>query len=159
MKVIYDKYRNFRSKLIIFFYKIIYRNKLIIGRNFYVRKCFTVLIEEGGIVTIGDGCFFNNHSSINALKKVNIGNYCIFGENVHIYDHNHKYSNKNQPINDQGFTYGEVKIGHNCWIGSNVTILKGVTIGENSVIGAGCVIYKDIPPNSIVICKQELLIR
>ncbi len=43
-----------------------------------------------------------------------------------------------------------IKIGNNCWICTNAVILKGVEIGDNSVIGAGCVIYRDIPANSVV---------
>ena len=43
-----------------------------------------------------------------------------------------------------------MKIGNNCWICTNAVILKGVEIGDNSVIGAGCVIYRDIPANSVV---------
>lgn len=59
----------------------------------------------------------------------------------------------------QGFSSSEISIGDNCWIASNVVILKGVNIGNNVVIGAGCVIYKDIPDHTIVINKQELSVR
>ncbi|WP_455266069.1 DapH/DapD/GlmU-related protein [Phascolarctobacterium sp.] len=50
-------------------------------------------------------------------------------------------------------------IGSHCWVGSNVVILKGVTIGDNCVIGAGCVITEDIPSNSIVTMDRKLLIK
>lgn len=156
MKRIYDKYRNLRSKCKLLIYHLIYQGKLQTGTKVYVRKGFTVLIEGDGRVKIGEKCFFNNFCSINALKYIEIGNDSIFGENVHIYDHNHIYKDENIPVNSQGFTYGEVRIGNNCWIGSNVTILKGVTIGNHSVIGAGCVVYKDVPENTVIVCEQNI---
>lgn len=76
-----------------------------------------------------------------------------------IYDHNHCYKDTNVPIKDQGYTSAPIMIGKHCWIGSNVIILKGVTIGDNCVIGAGCTIYKDVPDNSVVINQQNLFIR
>ena len=50
----------------------------------------------------------------------------------------------------QGYNTAPIKIGHDCWIGSNVVILKGVTIGDNVIVGAGCIIKEDIPNNMIV---------
>ena len=73
----------------------------------------------------------------------------IFGENVKIYDRNHHF-NQYKAIKLQGFSNGSVIIGCRCWIGSNVTILKETEIGNNCVIGAGCVISGKIPDNSIV---------
>lgn len=151
MKKLYNFYRNVRSFLVVNFYKKIYCHKIIIGKNVYVRKAFQVVIEENGKITIGDNVFFNNFCSLNALDNISIGKDCIFGENVHIYDHNHIYKTKDIPINNQGFTTKEISIGENCWIGSNVTILKGVKIGDNVIIGAGCVIYKDVASGSIIV--------
>lgn len=156
LKKAYNFHRNIRSKAIIIINKMIYNEHFQYGNNFYVQKGFIVTIEDNGRIKIGNSVFFNNYCSLNSLKSIEIGDDCIFGENVKIYDHNHIYTKSNIPVNRQGFTYGEVKIGKNCWIGSNVTILKGVTIGDHSVIGAGCVIYKDVPANSAVICKQNL---
>ena len=62
-----------------------------------------------------------------------------------MYDHNHCYKDANLPIKYQGYTEAPIIIGKHCWIASNVVILKGVTIGDNCVIGAGCVVYKDVP--------------
>lgn len=81
------------------------------------------------------------------------------GENVHIYDHNHVFKDKRLPIASQGFKDKAVIIGDNCWIGTGVTILGGVTIGDNVVIGANCLIYHDIPSDTVVKHKQELIIE
>ena len=141
------------------YYRIIYGSKLRIGKNFQFRKGFGLLIYSEGGVKISDNVFFNNYCSICALNEVIIGEGTIFGENVKIYDHNHIYSNPDIPIKDQGYTSAPIHIGKHCWIGSNVSILKGVTIGDNCVIGAGCVIYGNIPSNSIVINRQELIFK
>ena len=101
--------------------------------------------------------FMNNFCSINCLEKIEIGENTLFGEGVKLYDHNHEYSNEPTfKVEHQKFKTSPIKIGKNCWLGSNVTILKGVTIGENTIIGAGCLIYKDVPANSIIKLKQEI---
>lgn len=132
------------------FLKCIYGSKLKIGKNVTWRHGFAVMIADYGIIEIGEDCFFNNYCSINANQKVTIGAGSIFGENVRIYDHNHRFNKLEKKIKDQGFSNSEVHIGNNCWIGSNVTILKGTNIGNNCVIGAGCVIGGTIEDNTIV---------
>ena len=130
--------------------KIIYKRKIIIGKKVTFRKSFYIFIENNGLLRIGNNCFFNNYCSINVHKSVSIGSDCIFGENVKIYDHNHIFKYKNKLIRKQGFKLKEVKIGDNCWIGSNVIILKGVTIGDNCVIAAGQVVKRDVASNKIL---------
>ena len=136
-------------------YKLIYGSKLKIGKGTTWRNEFHIAIE-GGKIDIGDNCFFNNGCSINSLEHIAIGEGTIFGSNSHVYDHNHKFRNQQQSIKDQGYSTGETKIGKHCWIGTNVVILKGVTIGDNVVIGAGCVVDCDIPANSIVKCSGNI---
>ena len=125
------------------------------AEKFHFRKGFSVFIEESGTVKIGKNVFFNTNCSITARKFVVIGSNCIFGENVKIYDHNHKYKNRNLLIKEQGYLSEEVVIEEDCWIGSNVTILKGVHIGRHSVIGAGVIVHKDLPENSVTVCNQN----
>ena len=132
---------------------------VVIGDNCRFRNNFNITIGNAGKLNIGNSCFFNNNCSINCLGTIEIGNNNQFGEGVLFYDHNHIYKNKNQLISDQGYNVGGIKIGNNCWIGSNVVILKNVEIGDNVVIGAGCVIYQSIPANSVVTNQQNLLIR
>lgn len=127
------------------------------GKNINIRKGLTISQSKDAKIIVGDGCFFNNYCSINAKEQVNIGDNCIFGENVKIYDHNHSFNKKNELIKNQGYSVASINIGNNCWIGSNVCILKGVSIGDNVVIGAGSIINKDIPSNVIVRQDRNLL--
>lgn len=138
-----------------FYYKICYNKNFVVGKHIHFRKNFLINIRENGKIKIGDNCFFNNYCSLNCLEYIDIGNDCIFGENVKIYDHNHRF-NKTELIRKQGFKKDKIEIGNNCWIGSNVTILKGSKIGDGVVIGAGCVINENIESNSIVKVNQTL---
>ena len=146
MKAIYHILAIFKH----LFYKAIYGNSLTVGTKTTFRRNFSIMIGKGGFVIIGDNCFFNNDCSINALNEIEIGSGSIFGENVKIYDHNHRFKNNSIPIQEQGYSIGKVQIGRNCWIGSNVTILKNSKIGNNCVIGAGCVISGTIEDGMIV---------
>ena len=133
-----------------FFLKLIYGKKISFGKKVTFRRRFNIFIENNAKIVIGENCFFNNDCSLNAQQEIIIGKDSIFGENVKIYDHNHVFKSKDERIINQGFKTGKVKIGDDCWIGSNVVILKGVTIGDNVVIGAGCVITESVENNKIV---------
>ena len=150
---------NVRRIAVTAYYRFVYRDRFVYGQHFKFRGNFNLYIESTGCIEFGDNCFVNNYFSATSIKEIKIGNDCIFGEGVKIYDHNHKYSEKDAgiPIHSQGFTGKEVSIGNNCWIASNVTILAGVHIGDNCVIGANCLIYKDVPTGSVIKHNEELL--
>lgn len=150
-------YRLLRKANIVFrrlFYKVFSRN-IVIGRNLNFRRRFEINVVDDGYVHIGDNAFFNNDCTINVHQRVEIGSDCIFGENVKIYDHNHRFSKMDISISEQGFTCRPVHIGNNCWFGSGVIILAGTSIGDHVVVGAGCVICGDIKSNTVVSLKQE----
>lgn len=160
MVVIHKIIMKIRKIIILCYYKVVYQSKFVYGKNFNFRSGFRLFIEKTGRITFGNNCFFNNNFSASAMKKIEIGDDCIFGENVKIYDHNHVYSDKSEKlIYEQDYKIAEVIIGKNCWIASNVTILAGVSIGDNCVVGANCLVYKDIEANSIVKHKEELIIN
>lgn len=134
--------------------------KLKLGKNINFRNYTHIIVGENATLEIGDNVFMNNFCSINCLDFITIGEGTLFGENVKLYDHNHHHENTPNPsISHTEFTYAPIKIGKNCWLGSNVTVLKGVNIGDNCIIGAGCTIYKNVPPNTTVINKQELMYK
>lgn len=139
-----------------FFLKLIYRSKFKISKNVTWRRRFNIWIGKQGQILIGKNCFFNHDCSLCSIEKIEIGDGCIFGENVKIYDHNHKFADLDIPIKMQGYSSAEVKIGKHCWIGSNVVILKGVSIGDNCVVGAGTIIRSDIDSNMIVYAEKDI---
>lgn len=121
-----------------------------------MRSFGNITVDHNAVFILGDEVFFNHYCSIDCKHYIEIGSHTIFGEGVRIYDANHKYDLMG--IELKPTNVAPIKIGSHCWIGSNVVILKGVTIGDHSVIGAGCVIYQDIPPYSVVKNQQNLII-
>lgn len=153
-------YRALKKITVIFkilLFKLIYKGNFIVGKNFVFRSRFNLVLINGTL-TIGDNVFMNNDCSVNCLGEIKIGNDCLFGEGVKIYDHNHVFSQLDIPVREQGYSIGKVEIGNNCWIGTNTIILNNVTIGDDVVIGANCLIYKNIPAGVIVKSKSENVI-
>jgi acetyltransferase-like isoleucine patch superfamily enzyme len=109
-------------------------------------------------IRIGSGFAFSNNISICALDLISIGDRCLIGDMVTIMDADHHEIDPKQRWNGQG-RIAPVNIGDNVWIGSRALILQGVTIGENSVIGAGSVVTKSIPANSVAGGNPARLIR
>ena len=105
-------------------------------------------------IFIGKNFFANYNLTILDVAKVTIGDNVKFGPNVSIYTAGHPIHHIARNL---GYEYGmPVKIKDNVWIGGCTVITAGVTIGENSVIGAGSVVTKDIPANVIAVgnpCK------
>ena len=98
----------------------------------------------GTHITLGEGCYVNMNCNFIDDGIIEIGEKVMFGPGVTIATVGH-------PVNPELREYmytDPVKIGKNCWIGANVTICPGVTIGENSVIGAGSLVLHDVPENS-----------
>lgn len=136
------------SYLNIIKFKILFGNRITIGKKVSFRKNINIRIAKTGKLIIGDNCFFNNNCSINCKKNIEIGSDTIFGENVKLYDHDHVYDEKNL-IRKSGYKLDNIKIGNNCWICSDVIILRKATIDDNCVIGAKMIVKDHIHSNSI----------
>ena len=140
--------------------KVYEPSKIVLGENVTTRRsCIFQLF--GGELAIGDNVFFNNHCSVTCLGKIEIGDNTFFGEGVKMYDHNHKHEFRENSLYafPTEFKIGQITIGRNCWVASNVTILNNVTIGDNVIVGAGCLIHKTVPSNTIVMRKEELIFK
>ena len=98
-------------------------------------------------IVIGNNVFFNHNCSITSCKKITIGNNCKFGNNIVIIDHDHKITSCGAT---KDLVSKEIIIEDNVWVGANSVILKGVRIGEGSIIAAGSVVNKDVEKYTIV---------
>lgn len=105
-------------------------------------------------IRIGDGCSIGDNSHITCINKVIIGNNVRTGKNILITDNSHgKFELSDldkSPADRDLYSKGPVIIGDNVWIGEKASILPNVTIGKGSIIGAGAVVTKDVPPYCIV---------
>lgn len=155
-----------------------YARHLSVGRDFIVEdyaevNCMTyrgiiagdrVTIGKHAIIrptniygsAIGEGLKIGNNSSIGPYSYIGCSGYIEIGDNVmmsprvSIYAENHLFDDPDLSIKEQGVKREFVKIEDDCWIAANTIILAGVTIGRGSVIAAGSVVTKDVPPYSIV---------
>ena len=113
--------------------------------NMWVEPTF--FCDYGCNIYFGNNFYANHNLVILDVAKVTFGNDVMIGPNVGIYTAYHPIDPETRNNNIE---YGkEIKVGNNVWIGGNVVILPGVTIGDNVVVGAGSVVTKDLPDNSI----------
>lgn len=132
--------------------------KINIKEGLDIRNGTSIVLMENAQLKIGKNFFMNNYCSLNVAESIEIGENVLFGEGVRIYDHNHAYQkDPHFEVKRNEFTSAPVKIGNNCWLGSNVVVLKGVSIGDNCIIGAGCVVYKDVVSNTTIVNNQSTI--
>lgn len=98
----------------------------------------------------GNNCGLGTDSFYGCAGGIELGDDVIVGNFVSMHSENHNCSDTEIPIRLQGTTHKGIKIGNNVWIGAKETILDGVHIGNGCVIGAGSVVTKSFPDNSVI---------
>ena len=104
----------------------------------------------GEFIRIGNNVGIGEFAYLGGGGGLEIGDDCIIGQYFSCHPENHHFENPEKLIRLQGVSRKGIKIGRNCWIGSKVTILDGVSIGNDCVIAAGAVVTKSIPSNSVI---------
>jgi acetyltransferase-like isoleucine patch superfamily enzyme len=118
------------------------------------------LTSDSGRIAIGGGSLLNLNVMVAAVEHVEIGDHCMLANGCLVTDGNHRFDDAEVPVPWQGFTTkGPVVIGDNVWLGANVVVTSGVTIGRRSVIGANSVVAEDLPPFSIAVGAPAQVIR
>jgi acetyltransferase-like isoleucine patch superfamily enzyme len=111
-------------------------------------------------IVIGDGSTILFRFQCNAAQSVTIGKNVLFASNILVTDSDHVVEPGGVPVTRNGkFITRPVRIEDNCWIGQNAVILKGVTIGHDSIIGANTVVTRDVPPCSVVAGNPARIIK
>lgn len=151
-----QKYNKEKQRCFKLCYKINKANPLGAKKDRLINKLFNkdlkskvefrtpIYIDQAENMDFGKGIFINRNFTCMCRAKVMIEDDVCIGPNVSILTANHDF------INHKIIKYAQIKICKNVWIGANVTILPGVTIGENSVVGAGSVVTKDVQPFTVV---------
>jgi len=125
------------------------RATLHVGRWAWIGHGTKIRVHEGE-VRIGAKTVIGQECTISAFQHVSIGRECIVADRVMLIDFDHGVVEVERPIRLQGIYKRDVRVGHNVWIGYGACILRGVRIGDNSIVGTSSVVTRDVPENAVV---------
>ena len=131
---------------------------LSIGRWAWLGHRTKIRVHEGE-VSIGAKTVIGQECTISAFQHVSIGRECIIADRVMLIDFDHGAAEVERPIRAQGIYKRDVRLGHNIWIGYGACVLRGVSIGDNSIIGTSAVVTSDMPPNAVIAGVPARVIR
>ena len=135
------------------------RGRILLGARVQVRSRWTRAVEitpelPESRVVVGDDVLINQGVTIGARELVTIGHRALIADDCKIYD-----TDFHEVEAGTGTKVAPVRIGDGAWLGANVIVLKGVTIGEDAVIGAGSVVVADVPPRVLAAGNPAKVIR
>jgi acetyltransferase-like isoleucine patch superfamily enzyme len=120
-----------------------------LGRWSWIGAGCKIRAHEGE-VRIGAKTVLGQEVTISAYQHVSLGRECIVADRVMLIDFDHGMVEVERPVREQGIYKRDVRIGHNVWIGYGACFLRGVTVGDNSVVGTYAVVNRDVPANAVV---------
>lgn len=130
-----------------------------ISRGVMIRPSSYYGRDYGVGLTMGEYSSIGPYGYVGCSGKITIGKNVMLGPKCSLFAENHVFSDTENSIKSQGVQQKGITIEDDCWIGSNVTILDGVTIGKGSVIGAGTLVTKNIPAGSVVYDERNKLMK
>jgi carbonic anhydrase/acetyltransferase-like protein (isoleucine patch superfamily) len=132
---------------------------IILGKGAALDRGVTLLAtNDQARIRIGESCYINRHTMIDASERVEIGSQTMVGPFCYITDHDHQFGPGLAPGESPLVTVPTV-IGQRCWLGAHVSVLKGVTIGDGSVVGAGSVVTKSLPAGIVAVGNPARIVR
>jgi acetyltransferase-like isoleucine patch superfamily enzyme len=120
-----------------------------LGRWSWIGHGCKIRAHEGE-VRIGAKSVLGQECTISAYQHVSIGRECVIADRVMLIDFDHGVVEVERPIRLQGIYKRDVRVGNNVWIGYGACILRGVTVGDNAIIGTNSVVTRDVPANAVV---------
>ncbi|MBO3460060.1 acyltransferase [Aetokthonos hydrillicola Thurmond2011] len=115
--------------------------------------------QDNGHITIGEDTYIGPYVCMAGPGFIRIGKDCMIASHSSLYANNHIFDDPKRPFRVQGVSTKGIVIEDDCWLGTGVRVLDGVTIGKGSVIGAGSVVTKNIPPYSIAVGVPARVIK
>ncbi len=134
------------------------RGKVRFGRFVWIGDGTKIRCHEG-VVEIGSKTVLGQECTISAYRLVRIGDQCVIADRAMFIDFDHGVVEVERPIRQQGIYMRDVEVGSNVWIGYGACVLRGVRLGDNSIVGTNAVVTKDVPANSVVGGVPAKLIR
>lgn len=135
-----------------------YHERIHLGQRVALDRGVTLLVSDhdnatssaAPVISLGERCYVNRYTMLDACDSLTIGAGCMIGPYCYLTDHDHVRDEQGN-LNTGGLQSAPVRIGKKCWLGAHVSVLKGVTIGDGAVVGAGAVVTKDVPAGATVV--------
>jgi acetyltransferase-like isoleucine patch superfamily enzyme len=131
---------------------------LRMGRWSWIGHGSKIRVHEGE-VSIGAKTVMGQECTISAYQHVSIGRECIIADRVMLIDFDHGAVEVERPVRRQGIYKRDVRVAHNVWIGYGACVLRGVSIGSNSIVGTSAVVTRDVPENAVVAGVPARIVR
>lgn len=122
--------------------------RLVLGRWVHLGDGTSLRCHEGTL-TIADKVVFGRNNVVNCYLDVSVGAASIIADMVYVADFDHVFADADTPIKDQGIAKSPVRIGADVWLANKVSVVRGTSIGDGSVVAANAVVTRDLPPYSI----------
>lgn len=132
--------------------------RMVLGRWIHLGVGTALRCHEGTL-SVGDKCVLGRGVSINSYLDVEIGAAVLFADDIYLSDFDHKYADLTVPIKDQGIAKSRVRIEPDVWLGTKVTVVRGVVIGRGAVVGANAVVTHDLPAYSVSVGVPARVIK
>jgi acetyltransferase-like isoleucine patch superfamily enzyme len=130
--------------------------RLVLADGCAVDDGTTLAVYRGGRLVLGTGCFVGHHATLAARDLVELGAGTFLAELVSIRDHDHRVGS---PPSSGRFEVAPVRIGADVWLGAKVTVLRGVRIGDRTVVGANAVVGGELPGDAVAVGIPARVVR
>jgi acetyltransferase-like isoleucine patch superfamily enzyme len=134
------------------------RGRVEFGRFVWIGDGTKIRCHEG-VVEIGAKTVMGQECTISAYQRVRIGEQCVIADRAMFIDFDHGVVEVERPIRLQGIYKRDIEVGSNVWIGYGACILRGVRVGDNSIVGTNSVVTRDVPANAVVAGIPARVIR
>jgi acetyltransferase-like isoleucine patch superfamily enzyme len=134
------------------------RGRVEFGRFVWIGDGTKIRCHEG-VVEIGAKTVMGQECTISAYQRVRIGEQCVIADRAMFIDFDHGVVEVERSIREQGIYKRDVEVGSNVWVGYGACVLRGVRIGDNSIVGTNSVVTRDVPANAVVAGIPARVIR
>ena len=140
--------------------RIVIGDEVFVGSHSWLQSIEDPAGDESVALEIGNGVSISGMAHITAARSVRLGANVLLARNVFISDHNHRFDENGTPVLEQGIEAPRaVVIEDGAWIGENVVVLPGVTIGRGAVVGANSVVLSDVPARCVAVGAPARVVR
>jgi acetyltransferase-like isoleucine patch superfamily enzyme len=134
--------------------------RIAVGSRVYLGPGCWLLTHGTGRLEIGDGTSIAGHCVLSAAVHVRVGRSVLFARNVYLADHRHGFERADLPVLDQPLEdLRAIAIEDGAWLGQNVVVLPGVTVGRGAVVGANSVVRDDVPARCVAVGAPARVVR